>query len=89
MFLMHRDSQCNSKSMLCIHISKKSAGSTYVDFKIGFLAKFCVIEGISEIMYIYILYIFSIRSFICPLVIPPGVIISGYIYMKISYIPNF
>ena len=23
------------------------------DFKIGFLAKFCVIEGISEIMYIY------------------------------------
>ena len=24
------------------------------DFKIGFLAKFCVIEGISEMMYIYI-----------------------------------
>ena len=28
------------------------------DFKIGFLAKFCVIEGISEMMYIYI-YIYS------------------------------
>ena len=25
------------------------------DFKIGFLAKFCVIEGISEIMYIHII----------------------------------
>ena len=53
------------------------------DFKIGFLAKFCVIEGISEIM--YILYILSIRRFICPLVIPPGVIISGYIYENLVY----
>ena len=51
------------------------------DFKIGFLAKFCVIEGISEIMYIYIIYIFSIRRFICPLVIPPGVINSGHTYI--------
>ena len=48
------------------------------DFKIGFLAKFCVIQDISEIMYIYIiLYILSIRRLICPLVIPPGVINSG------------
>ena len=63
---MHSDSQCNSKSMLCIHISKKSAGSTYVDFKIGFLAKFCVIEGISEIMYIHTYYIFlvSVGSYV-------------------------
>ena len=29
------------------------------DFKIGFLAKFCVIEGISEMMYIY-MYIFIV-----------------------------
>ena len=35
------------------------------DFKIGFLAKFCVIEGISEMMYIYIyIYIHSYRRFI-------------------------
>ena len=35
------------------------------DFKIGFLAKFCVIEGISEMMYIYIyVYIHSYRRFI-------------------------
>jgi len=52
------------------------------DFKIGFLAKFCIIGGISEIIYIYIiLYILSIRRFICPLIIPPVVIISGYIYL--------
>ena len=52
------------------------------DFKIGFLAKFCVIEGISEMIYIHIIsYILSIRRFICPLVIPPGVITSGHTYI--------
>ena len=37
-----------------------------LDFKIGFLAKFCVIEGISEIIYVYIYYIFlvSIVSYV-------------------------
>ena len=32
------------------------------DFKIGFLAKFCVIEGISEIMYIYKAFIVTVGS---------------------------
>ena len=59
------------------------------DFKIGFLAKFCIIGGISEIIYIHIYYIFlvSVGSYVRWLY-PQGVINSGYIYMKISYIPN-
>ena len=35
------------------------------DFKIGFLAKFCVIEGISEIMYIYTYYILIVSVGSC------------------------
>ena len=51
------------------------------DFKFEILAKFCVIEGISEISYIYTyVCILSVGTFICPLVIPPRVIISGHIY---------
>ena len=43
------------------------------DFKIGFLAKFCVRGGISEFLYMHIIYIhISISSFICPLLIPQG-----------------
>ena len=35
------------------------------DFEIGFLAKFCVIEGISEIMYIYIyIFLVSVGSYV-------------------------
>ena len=36
------------------------------DFKIGFLAKFCIIGGISEIIYIYKYYIFlvSVGSYV-------------------------
>ena len=36
------------------------------DFKIGFLAKFCVIEGISEIMYIhtYDIFLVSVGSYV-------------------------
>ena len=44
------------------------------DFKIGFLAKFCVIEGISEIMYIYkYVGIHSYSRFIMSAVYTPGV----------------
>ena len=52
------------------------------DFKIGFLAKFCVIEGISEIMYIHTYYIFlvSVGSYVRWLY-PQGVINSGHIYI--------
>ena len=49
-------------------ISQKSpVVAPMFDFKIGFLAKFCVIEGISEIIYVYIYYIFlvSIVSYVC------------------------
>ena len=52
------------------------------DFKFEILAKFCVIEGISEIMYIHTyVCILSTCRFICPLVIPPWVIISGHTYI--------
>ena len=89
MFLMHRDSQCNSKSMLCIHISKKSAGSTYVWLQNRIPGEILRYRGYKRnYVHTYILYILSIRRFICPLVIPTGVINSGHIYMKISYIPN-
>ena len=52
------------------------------DFKIGFLAKFCVIEGISEIMYINIYYILlvSVGSYVRWLY-PQGVINSGHTYI--------
>ena len=47
-----------------VYISRKSPlVAPMFDFKIGFLAKLCVIEGMSEIMYIYI-YIHSYRRFI-------------------------
>ena len=63
---MHSDSQCNSKSMLCILSRKSPLVTPMFDFKIGFLAKFCVIEGISEIMYIHTYYIFlvSVGSYV-------------------------
>ena len=52
------------------------------DFKIGFLAKFCVIEGISEISYTYkYVCILSVGNFICTLVIPPVMITSGYLHI--------
>ena len=58
-----------------------------LDFKFGFLAKFCVIEGISEIMYIHTYYIFlvSVGSYVRCLY--PRVIISGHIYMKSRIYP--
>ena len=60
------------------------------DFKIGFLAKFCVIEGVSEIMYIYTyLGIHSYRRFMkCPLFISPAGITSGHMNLRILRIYN-
>ena len=60
------------------------------DFKIGFLAKFCVIGGISEFIYIYTyMYILVTVGPKCPLVITPGVINSGHIHISKSHIyPN-
>ena len=60
------------------------------DFKIGFLAKFCVTGGISEFMYIYkYMYILVTVGPQCPLFITPGVITSGHIHISKSHIyPN-
>ena len=49
------------------------------DFKIGFLAKFCVIGGISEFIYIYTyMYILVTVGPKCPLFITHRVIVSGH-----------
>ena len=57
------------------------------DFKIGFLAKFCVIGGISEFIYTYkYMYILVTVGPQCPLVITPGVITSGHIDISKSHI---
>ena len=34
------------------------------DFKFGLLAKFCVIEGIREIIYIYVCFLVQVDSYV-------------------------
>ena len=71
------------KKAVMLYISQESPPVQPIDYsRFGILVKFRVRGGISEFLYIHLIYIhISTSSFICPLIIHPGVIISGHRHM--------